>query len=308
MTPIILFVLTLAMAGIAIWLFMYIGKQERQEDILLRLRAGDEAASATSVLSEAAKVHNPVVRWACHLLWRAGAETEPRTVARILLVLAALVPVTLLLFKPITAILIMAAVVIVGMTVLTQRAAKRRAKIVEQMPGFLEGVMRVLAAGNTLEESMAAGARESQEPLKTLFLSVTRQARLGAPIDVALGEAADIHRIRDLRVLSLAANINRKYGGTLRNVFRSLISAIRTREAARRELRALTAETRFSALVLSLLPPAVGVFIYLQNRTYYNDILSTSSGKVIMGIAAGLQLLGMFFIWRMMKSTEDGSE
>src|SRR3546814_9139028 len=54
-------------------------------------------------------------------------------------------------------------------------------------------------------------------------------------------QTAEIHQLRDLKVMALAASINRKFGGSLRNVLRSLISGIRSRENAARELRATSA-------------------------------------------------------------------
>jgi tight adherence protein B len=222
--------------------------------------------------------------------------------------MAALVPLVLVIFGWIIGLLIIGVSMLLGWAILSGRASSRRAKIVEQLPQYLESVMRVLAAGNTLEEAIAAGAREARDPLRSLFVSVARQVRLGAQVDVVLAEAAEIHQIRDLRVLALAANINRRYGGTLRNVFRSLIQAIRMREAAARELRALTAETRFSAGVLALIPLAVSAFIFLRNRAYYVDLLATDSGKYVLVLAAVLQVLGMLIIWWMMKSaTEEGT-
>jgi tight adherence protein B len=222
-----------------------------------------------------------------------------------LIILVALVPMSLLIFGWLTGGVVIFGAGLIGWFVLNRRAAGRRAKIVEQLPAYLEAVMRVLAAGNTLEEAIASAARETQDPLRSLFVSVGRQVRLGAAVDTVLAEAAAIHQIRDLRVLALAANINRKYGGTLRNVFRSLIQAIRMREAASRELRALTAETRFSAFVLAAIPIAVSVFIFFRNRAYYADILASSSGKWVLMTAVALQLAGMLVIWRMMQAASD---
>jgi tight adherence protein B len=299
----LLAVLTLLVFAGAIYLFFYAGQRARSEEVLLRLRAGDEAVGATVVTE--GQVYNPVVRAACHLLWRAGSQAKPQQVATGLLVMLGLVPLTLLIFGWLEGAAVIFFAGLAGWFVLDRRAASRRARIVEQLPAYLEAVMRVLAAGNTLEEAIASAARETQDPLRSLFVSVGRQVRLGAPVDTVLAEAAAIHQIRDLRVLALAANINRKYGGTLRNVFRSLIQAIRMREAAARELRALTAETRFSAFVLAAIPIAVSAFIFFRNRAYYTDILATSSGRITLIVAVLLQLLGMLVIWRMMKSASD---
>lgn len=293
----------LLLAGV-VYLFVYAGRRERTEEVQLRLRAGDDAVAATVVTE--GQISNPLVRSACHLLWRAGSQAKPASVATGLLVLAAVVPLTLLIAGWVNGVVLLAGAALLGWFILNRQAASRRAKIVEQLPAYLEAVMRVLAAGNTLEEAIASAARETQDPLRSLFVSVGRQVRLGAQVDVVLAEAAEIHQIRDIRVLALAANINRKYGGTLRNVFRSLIQAIRMREAATRELRALTAETRFSAFVLAAIPIAVSGFIFLRNRAYYADMLGTANGKIVLMVAVGLQVAGMLVIWRMMRSASEG--
>lgn len=302
---IILFVLALVMAGLAIWLLMYADHRARSDEVMLRLRAGDTPDAAAKSSREAMLRNNPLLRWSCHFVWRAGSEAEPETVIKLLWILGAMIPVTLLIFGLFGGSIVIGFVLAFGYGVLRRQAARRRAKIVEQLPAFLEAGLRVLQAGSTLEESLATAAAESTEPLKPLFQSVNRQVRLGAPLDQVLAESAEIHRIRDIKVIALAASINRKYGGSLRNVFRSLISAIRARDAAARELRALTAETRFSALVLSIIPAFLTVYIYLQNRDYYTQMWNTTGGRITLIAAVVMQVMGVFVIYRMMASTED---
>lgn len=303
MTAAMVFVFAAFAAAAAIALFGYAAYRRQQEDVLLRLRAGDDAAVPGT--EEARRLTNPMLRWACYALWRAGADVKPAIVARALLVLAAMVPLIVLILGWIAGPMVVAGSALLGLFLLNRQAARRRMRIVEQLPGFLEGVLRVLAAGNTLEEAIGDIARESPNPLRSLFLSISRQVRLGAPIDTVLAEAAEIHRIRDLRVLALATSINRRYGGSLRNVFRSLIQGIRSREAAARELRALTAETRFSALVLAVLPILISGAVYWRTRAFYDEALATSSGRTMLIVALVLQLVGVFVIYRMMRATQD---
>src|SRR3546814_15272462 len=81
--------------------------------------------------------------------------------------------------------------IIIGWFVLAQRAARRRTKIIEQLPAFLESTIRVLAAGNTLDEALLSASREAPEPIKPLFFSVGRQVRLGAPLEAVLMQTAE---------------------------------------------------------------------------------------------------------------------
>lgn len=301
---VIIFALALTMAGFAIWLLIYADNRTRRDEVALRLRAGEEPEAAARSSREAL-LRSPLLRRACYFAWRAGSEAAPETIAKVLWVLAALIPVALLIFGWFGGSIVLGFVFAFGYGLLRRQAARRRAKIVEQLPAFLEAGLRVLQAGSTLEESLANAAAESPDPLKPLFQSVTRQVRLGAPLDQVLGESAEIHRIRDIKVIALAASINRKYGGSLRNVFRSLIAAIRARDSAARELRALTAETRFSALALAVIPTIITLVVYLQNREYYAQMWASTGGRIALFVAVAWQIAGVIVIYRMMNATED---
>ncbi|MFP5307579.1 MAG: type II secretion system F family protein [Gammaproteobacteria bacterium] len=305
MALMLLFVAAVGLGGAAIWLFVRAGEREREEEVLLRLRAmgGDEAAYAMQ--QGRGQIRNPLLRWACYLIWRTGSELSPDTVARILLVIAALAVVAVVVLGVFGGLWAIAILIAFGWAYLSRQAARRRARIAEQLPSFLEGVIRVLGAGNTLDEALAAAARESPDPIRPLFQSVSRQVRLGAPVEAVLMETAEIHRLRDLKVMALAAAINRKYGGSLRNVLRSLIQAVRARDTAARELRALTAETRFSAFMLSVIPVGLMLYIFAQNPDYYRTMWFDSVGRWLLIISVLLQVAGIFVIYRMMRSTEE---
>lgn len=297
-----------AVAGVfgAMLLWTRARTRERQEDVLMRLRAGDEAMISATGFGEDERISNPLLRWACHLVWRTGAETEPGMVARWLIAFALLVPVALVLMGVLAGLVAIGIVLIMTWAVLSRQAARQRARIIEQMPDFLESVARVLSAGNSLEESLIAAAQEANEPLRGLFVSVGRQVRLGASVEVVLSDMAEIHRIRDLRVLAMAASINRKYGGSMREIFRSLVQAIRSRDMAARELRALTAETRFSAIVLAVIPIGLMLFILARNPEYYATMWSDTGGRYMLIGSAMLQAAGVFVIWRMLSKVQEG--
>ena len=300
------FIIALLLGGIAVILFIRSSAQERETEALLRVRAlgGDEVAAASSFVPHE-QLKNPLLRWSCHFLWRSGSEVEPESVKKILWVLLALIPLTLVTLGWFAGGFLLAVGMATGFMFLTRQASVRRRRIAEQLPTFLESVMRVLAAGNTLEESIASAARESPEPLRPLFVSVGRQIRLGAPVEAVLMELGEIHQLGDIKVMALAASINRKYGGSLKNILKSLIQAIRQRDVAVRELRALTAETRFSALVLAIIPVGISLYIAVQNRQYYADMWSDGTGRTLLIISVIMQLCGIFVIWSMMRNAGD---
>ncbi len=307
MSMFVVFAIAVLLAAVAIWLFAHANLREHEEEVLLRLRATGSEQVALSSRQDSALIRNPVLRWACYQVWRTGVELSQAAVARMLLAIILLVVLAIALLGLLAGISTAAVLLTLGWAWLNHVADRRRAQIVSQLPAFLEGVIRILGAGNTLDEAISSSAREAQNPIQPLFLSVGRQVRLGAPIEAVLVETAEIHRLPDLKVMALAAAINRKYGGSLRNVLRSLIQAVRARDTAARELRALTAETRFSAVVLSIIPVGLMVYIYAQNPSYYQVMWTDGTGRWLLIFSICMQVFGVFWIYRMMRSAGEGA-
>lgn len=299
------FLAALLLTALAAWLFLSAGRRGRQEKLNLRLRALGVDDSSASFVPDDGQLRNPFLRAVCYALWRSGVDAEPQVVARALWLVLMLVPFALLLLGVLWGGIALIAIAVLIWVWLGRQAARRRALIVSQLPEFLESVIRVLSAGNSVEESFAGSSREAPEPVRGLFQAVGRQIRLGAPMEQVLAETADIYRIRDLKVLALASAINRKYGGSLRNVLKSLINAVRSRDVANRELRALTAETRFSAFMMAIIPVSLSLYILAQNPNYYADIWAQTSGRTMVLLSVFWQIAGIVVIWRMMQSTED---
>lgn len=306
MSLVVAFALAVALGGLAIWLFARANLREHEEEVLLRLRAAGAETAAIAGDRDRAPIANPLLRWACYQVWRTGVELSQAAILRMLLVIVVLVAIAIAMLGIFAGLSTAAVLLTLGWAYLNHVADRRRAQIVSQLPAFLEAVIRVLGAGNTLDEAISASAREAPEPIRPLFLSVGRQVRLGAPIESVLIETSDIHRLHDLKVMALAAAINRKYGGSLRNVLRSLIQAVRARDTAVRELRALTAETRFSAVVLSIIPVSLMVYIFAQNPSYYQVMWADTTGRWLLIFSVCMQVVGILTIYRMMRSTGDG--
>lgn len=283
-------------------MFFAARKQEDQEGVLSRLEGIAETEKATRIRYQ--EIKNPLIRGICQRLWQAGYEVEAGQVVMMLVILIAAAVILVLLAGLPLACLIIAVLIVASYMFLVQKAGSRKRKILEQMPEFLDYVLRALVAGNTLEEAFRNAAAESAEPARGLFMSIARQVRLGASLEDTLTQAGEINDIRDLQVLGLATRVNRRYGGSMRSVMRSMVTAIRQKDQAERELRALTAETRFSAFMLAIIPTGLSAFIFLKNPDFYVDMWANPGGRFALIAGIGLQIIGVFVIWRMMRSTE----
>jgi tight adherence protein B len=285
-------------------LFLQSRRREAQDEVLARLQLG--MVEPESEWARPLQVRNPLLRALCQRFWQVGLELNAGQAIGVLIAVALLAALLMLMLGMLLGGLVIGFGLVGALLILQQLAGRRQRQIILQLPEFLEHVQRALMAGNTLEESFAEAAREGTEPLRGLFQGVARQVRLGAPVEDALAQAADLHDLPDVRVLAMTARVNRRYGGSIRNMIKSLVQVIRARGTAARELRALTAETRFSALLLFIIPLGITLFILLRNPAFYADMWDDRLGRMLLFAAAGLQLLGGLLIWRMLRSTERG--
>ena len=103
-------------------------------------------------------------------------------------------------------------------------------------------------------------------------------------------------------MLALSIAVNQRYGGNASEVLKNLITLIRDRDLASRQLRALTGETRTSALVLGGLPVAMAGYLFISSPELLLGMWEQSTGQIVLLFAFSLQILGSLLLWRMMKS------
>jgi tight adherence protein B len=96
-----------------------------------------------------------------------------------------------------------------------------------------------------------------------------------------------------------AVAIQSSTGGNLAEILENLSSVIRQRFKMRRKIKALAAEGRASALILSSLP--IGIFLAIQFVTpqYYSSVWNESLTKVCLAIAGSWMGVGNFIMYRL---------
>lgn len=192
---------------------------------------------------------------------------------------------------------------VVGVYLAIEWQGRRRSRqLVAQLPGFVEHIGRSLQAGRTLTAAMQAATDEARPPLREVMQRAEREVRLGAGLADALQGVADLYRLEALRLVALGVRFNLRYGGSARELMEQVVAVLRRRERARRQLRAMTGETRISAVVLAVLPVAIALYTVVMNPDYYATILDMPEGPWLLAGAGAWQLLGVFVLWRMMRA------
>lgn len=179
---------------------------------------------------------------------------------------------------------------------------KRMARVIRQLPRFLDHVVRGLYTGRTLSDAMFSAQSEVQDPLYGIIAKVKRNVSLGVALPDSFQEIADRYAIKELQVMALGIRVNARYGGNMSDLISNLIHFITEREKLSGQLRAMTGETRLSAVVLAVVPTAIAAFIMIMNPSYLTGMWNDPSGRNWILFALALQCSGILIIWRMMRS------
>ena len=103
----------------------------------------------------------------------------------------------------------------------------------------------------------------------------------------------------DLRFFAVSVIIQKESGGNLAEILDSIGSLIRSRFKLRGKIRTLSAEGRFSAIVLAGLPFAIAGVLLFLNREYITILMTAPVGQLLCAISAGMMLTGILAMKKM---------
>lgn len=177
---------------------------------------------------------------------------------------------------------------------------KRRMKRLNaQLPEALAIISNGLRAGFSFTQAMSVAANELESPIRDEFMKIIRDNSIGKTMDEALTDFSERTGDEDIDMFVTALIIQRKVGGNLTEVLDTIADTIRDRMRIRGEIKTLTAQGRFSALVISILPFFVAFMIFLMNRDYIMELFKNTIGIFMVIAAVVMQIVGIFIISRM---------
>jgi tight adherence protein B len=219
--------------------------------------------------------------------------------------LAGVVIVALLLFlvvgNPLVALIGVIIVALLPPAIVTFLANRRRKAFNSTLPDTLQLLASTLRAGYSLMQGVEAVSQEVSEPMGRELRRVVTEARLGRPLEEALEGVATRMESGDFAWAVMAIRIQREVGGNLAELLVTVAETMTERERLRRDVNALTAEGKVSAIVLGILPVGLGLFIYTANPGYMDPLFDKTIGKILL---AGSILLAFVGFWWMKKTIE----
>jgi len=177
--------------------------------------------------------------------------------------------------------------------------ARRQKNFAAQFPEAIDIIVRSLRAGHPVPVAINMVARELPDPIGSEFGTVTDEITYGADLETAMRNLYFRVGNDDLPLFVTAVAIQGSTGGNLGEILENLSSVIRQRFKMRRKIRALAAEGRASALILSSLPIGMFAVINFLVPSFYASVWHEDLTKIALVLAGCWMGIGNFIMYRL---------
>ena len=177
--------------------------------------------------------------------------------------------------------------------------ARRRGAFGAQFPDALDMIVRSLRAGHPVPIALTMVAREMRDPIGSEFGIIVDEITYGADLETALRNLYLRIGQDDLPLFVTAVAIQGSTGGNLGEILENLSGVIRQRFKMRRKIRALAAEGRISAIILSSLPIAMFLIIQVIAPDFYSSVWNESMTKTALAMAGAWMGVGNLIMYRL---------
>ena len=190
----------------------------------------------------------------------------------------------------------------VGWNVGKLREGSKRNEFQDRFLIALEDFHRMVRHGISSAQALKSVAAASDEPVKTSLRNVVLETDFGVPAEHAMDREAQRVNSSELSMLAAVIATQTRTGGTLSEAVANLAAMLRERLDNRSRMRAATAESRITMIILALVPLAgIGLQIMLQPDLV--DVLMDEA-RHLLGIGTGMIVAGLFISWVMMRRAQ----
>jgi len=230
-------------------------------------------------------------------LERAGLDWTPAEFGAVVVAGAAILALLGFAFFGFLGFLIAPAIGVLGsLAVLDSRAQKRKRMFTSQLDATLQLIAGSLRSGFGVVQALDTVAQETEWPTEEEFTRVLGEVRLGRDMGDALHASAVRVDSEDYYWVVQAIEISREVGGNLAEVLDNVSGTIRQRNTLRRQVQALSAEGRMSAIILFALPFVMLAWMRFSNPDYVNLLFDRTGGQISLVVAVGLMAIGAFWM------------
>lgn len=167
-----------------------------------------------------------------------------------------------------------------------------------QLLDALTIICNSLRAGFSFQTAAENVSKELPDPIAREFRMVSREFLYGIPMEDSLANLVRRTKNQDLELIVNAVIIQKKVGGNLANILDNISDTIKQRIQLRGDIKVMTSSGRVSGGIIGALPIFLLVMLMILNPTYIEDFISTSTGRIMLMIGAGMEIAGFIVVNR----------
>ncbi|HWL11057.1 MAG TPA: type II secretion system F family protein [Planctomicrobium sp.] len=184
--------------------------------------------------------------------------------------------------------------------------SNRQNQMLRQMPAMINELARAARTGRSLENCLGIVAHDTPNPLGAELRHCTRKLSLGLTIDESLRELPERTGLIATSVLATALSVHSQTGGDLVAVLNRLSTTLRDRIQFQGRLKAATAASRATAILMITLPPAIIAFFVFRDPNYLTMLFESSWGMRATVLAFILEMIGAMWVIRVLQTSNRG--
>ena len=181
-------------------------------------------------------------------------------------------------------------------TIIMTLKSRRLTSFTEQLGDCLITISNAFRAGYSFQQTIEVISKEMEPPISQEFSQMNHEIVMGVPLEEALENANKRIGSTDFELVVTAVLIQREVGGNLAQVLDNISYTIAERIRMRREILAITAQGRLSAIVLVLLPFGAGAAMFFVDHDNFVQMLNEPMGQYAMIGAVVLEIIGYLII------------
>jgi tight adherence protein B len=174
--------------------------------------------------------------------------------------------------------------------------SRRLRKFEEQLPDAIDLFTRTMRAGHNIHSGLETVATETADPVKMEFKKLMEELALGSQVEPALHGLGKRVPLIDLKFFITSLILQRQTGANMVAVLENLATLVRERLTMAAKLKAHTAQQRFSAALLCVLPIVVGLGFYILKPEYVRLLWTDPVGSKFFTYAIISEIVGILII------------
>ena len=183
--------------------------------------------------------------------------------------------------------------------ILARMTKRRQAKFLFEFANAIDIIVRGIKSGLPLSDCMQIIASETPEPVRSEFIDLIEQQKVGVPLSRAFERMHERMPLQEVSFFAIVIAIQAQTGGNLAEALSNLSQVLRDRYRLQAKVRAFSAEAKTSAIIIGALPPCVMLLVFFASPDYILLLWNEKLGNMML-IASGIwMILGVLVMRKM---------